>query len=77
MMHVEHNYHTNTMEPSYLIHSLKHIGNGVPRTGSLQSVLSHYQMELLLQGSDIIVSNDHKPLAKFLNGKNTNNKVNR
>ena len=30
-----------------------------------------------LQGADIIVWNDHKPLAKFLNGKNTNNKVNR
>ena len=30
-----------------------------------------------LQGSDIIVCNDHKPLQKFLNGKNANNKVNR
>ena len=30
-----------------------------------------------LQGPDIIVQNDHKPLAKFLNGKNANNKVNR
>ena len=30
-----------------------------------------------LQGAEIIVCNDHKPLAKFLNGKNTNNKVNR
>ena len=30
-----------------------------------------------LQGGDIIVRNDHKPLNKFLNGKNTNNKVNR
>ena len=30
-----------------------------------------------LQGTDIIVRNDHKPLAKFLNGKNANNKVNR
>ena len=30
-----------------------------------------------LQGSNIIVSKDHKPLAKFLNGKNANNKVNR
>ena len=29
-----------------------------------------------LQGADIIVRNDHKPLAHFLNGKNTN-KVNR
>ena len=30
-----------------------------------------------LQGTDIIVRNDHKPLVHFLNGKNTNNKVNR
>ena len=30
-----------------------------------------------LQGADIIVRNDHKPLAQFLNSKNTNNKVNR
>ena len=30
-----------------------------------------------LQGADIIVRNDHKPLTKFLNGKNANNKVNR
>ena len=29
-----------------------------------------------LQGADIIVQNDHKPLAKFLNGKNASNKVN-
>ena len=30
-----------------------------------------------LQDADIIVRNDHKTLTKFLNGKNTNNKVNR
>ena len=30
-----------------------------------------------LQGTDIIVRNNHKPLAHFLNGKNTNNKINR
>ena len=30
-----------------------------------------------LQGADIIVQNDHKPLNKFLNGKNAKNKVNR
>ena len=30
-----------------------------------------------LQGTDITVKNDHKPLAQFLNGKNVNNKVNR
>ena len=30
-----------------------------------------------LQGAYIIVRNDHKPLTKFLNGKNSNNKVKR
>ena len=30
-----------------------------------------------LQGANITVKNDHKPFAKFLNGKNANNKVNR
>ena len=30
-----------------------------------------------LQGAEIIVRNDHKPLARFLNGKNANSKVNR
>ena len=30
-----------------------------------------------LQGVDIIVRNDHKPLAQFLNGKNENTKINR
>ena len=29
-----------------------------------------------LQGTDIMVQNNHKPLATFLNGKNANNKVN-
>ena len=30
-----------------------------------------------LQGAEVIVHNDHKPLARFLNGKNANSKVNR
>ena len=30
-----------------------------------------------LQGADIIVRNDHKPLAQFLSGKNENTKINR
>ena len=30
-----------------------------------------------LQGADITVRNDHKPLAWFLNGKNENTKINR
>ena len=31
----------------------------------------------LIQGADITVQNDHKPLNKFPNSKNVNNKVNR
>ena len=34
------------------------------------------KMNYYLQGTDIIVRNDHKPLTKLLNGKNVNNKVN-
>ena len=30
-----------------------------------------------LQGADIVVRNDHRPLAHFLNGKNENMKINR
>ena len=30
-----------------------------------------------LQGSEVILCNDHKPLARFLNRKNANNKVKR
>ena len=30
-----------------------------------------------LQGADIVVRNDHKPLARFLNRKNENTKINR
>ena len=34
-------------------------------------------MELLLQAAEVIVRNHHKPLARFPNGKNANNKINR
>ena len=34
-------------------------------------------MNYYLQGAEIIVRNDYKPLTKFLNGKNGNKKVNR
>ena len=30
-----------------------------------------------LQGAEVFVHDDYKPLAKFLNGKKANNKVNR
>ena len=63
-----HICHRNMMEPN----------------SQLQSYLTYYgvyyaitKWNYYLQGSNTIVCNDHKPLAKFLNGKNTNNKVNR
>ena len=48
------------------------------RTGSLYRVYyAVTKWNYYLQGAEIIVHNDHKPLARFLNGKNANNKVNR
>ena len=47
------------------------------RTGSLWCILCITKWNYYLQGDDIIVHNDHKPLAQFFNSKNTNNKVNR
>ena len=38
-------------------------------------ILYHNQMNYYLQGSDIMVGNNHKPLQKFLNEKNANTKV--
>ena len=45
-----------------------------------QKVYSIYyavtEQNYYVQGSDITVHNDYKPLQKFLNGKNANNKIN-
>ena len=57
------------------------------RTRGLWSVLCSHKIELLppsshkwnyyLQGAEVIIHNDHMAVARFLNGKNANNKVNR
>ena len=39
--------------------------------------VTKWKWNYYLQGADIIVRNDHKPLTKCLNGKNANNKENR
>ena len=44
---------------------------------SLPSTHIHWYWNYYLQGAEIIVRNDHKPLAWFLKRKNANNKVNR
>ena len=47
------------------------------RTRSLQIILCSHKRNYYLQGAEVIIQNDHKPLARFLNRKNANNKVNR
>ena len=49
---------------------------GHHRTGSFGVYYAITKWNYYLQGADIIVHNDHKPLNKFLHGKNAN-KVNR
>ena len=76
MMHAEHNSCKN-------IAFLLHIFTETQRKWSTtkQEAYGVYyaitKWNYYLQGTDITVKNDHKPLAKFLNGKNANNKVNR
>ena len=59
----------------FLVAFLSHTLTGTQRRWSMpeQEAYSIYY----LQGADIIVRNDHKPLAQFLNGKNENTKINR
>ena len=47
------------------------------RTRFLQCILCSHEMESLPSGSWYNSMNNHKPLARFLIGKNANNKVNR
>ena len=75
-MHVEHNYHRNMLEMnfqllSYPTHSLK---QKIWRTPEQEAYGVYYTIpkcNYYLQGADIIVHNDHKPLAKFLNERMT------
>ena len=83
MMLAEHSYPRNMMvQNSQLLffHILfwKHNENGAPQNRKFMEVYySITKWNYYLQGADIIVQNEHKPLNKFLNGKNANNKVNR
>ena len=83
MMHVEHISHRNTMEPKFPIAFLSHTFTETQRKWSTtkQEAYGVYytitKWNYYLQGANITVKNDHKPLAWFLNGKNANNKVNR
>ena len=80
LMHVEHNFHKNMMEwnfqlPFFHIISWTHTGNGA--TTEQEAYRVYYAVtkwNYCLQGAETIVQNAHKPLARFHNGKNANNK---
>ena len=83
MTHVDHNYHRNTMGAKFPIAFLSHTFTetqrkwSTPEQGAYWVYYAITKWNYYLQGANIIVCNDHKPLAKFLNGKNANNKVKR
>ena len=66
----------------FLIAFLSHIFTGIQRkwnTTKQEAYGVYYAVtkwNYYLQGTDILVRNDHKPLATFLHGRNSNNKVN-
>ena len=80
---VEHNFPKNMMEQNFPIAFLSHTFSETQCKWSTteQEAFGVYyaitKWNYYLQGANIIVRNDHKPLARFLNGKNANNKVNR
>ena len=82
-MHVEHSSHKSTMAQSFPIVFLSYTFTETQwkwSTTKQEAYGIYYAItkwNYYLQGADIIVKNDHKPLAWFLNGKNANNKVNR
>ena len=81
-MHVEHNSHKSMMA-QFAIAFLSHTFTETQqkwRTTEQEVYGIYYTItkwNYYLQGADIIVRNDHKPLAQFLNGKNANNKFNK
>ena len=82
-MHAENNSHKNMMGMEFPIAFLSHAFTKTQRKWSTteQEAYGVYYVitkwNYYLQGAIITVKNNHKPLAKFLNGKNANNKVNR
>ena len=82
MMPVEHSYPRNMMAQNFLllffcIHFQTHRKWSTTEQKAYGVYYTITKWNYYLQGVNIIVRNDHKPLTKFLNGKNANNKVNR
>ena len=72
MMPVEPSWHRNMMAQNFQLPSYLTLFWRPKESGVQLNKWNYY-----LQGAEIIVRNDNKPLTKVLNGKNTNNKVNR
>ena len=83
MMLVEPNSHRHMTGAEFLVAFLSHTFTDTQRRWSTpeQEAYGIYfaikKWNYYPQGADIIVRNDHKPLARFLNGKNKNTKINR
>ena len=83
MMLAEHSYPKNMMVQNFQLLFLSHTFLETIRKWSTmeQEAYGVYyaitKRNYYLQGADIIVWTDQKPLNKYLNGKNENNKVNR
>ena len=73
--------HDGTEFPiAFLLHTFSETKEGKWSTTEQEPYGVYYAItkwNYYLQGVDIIVQNDHKPLNRFLNGKNANKKVNR
>ena len=82
-MLAEYSSHRHTTETEFPVAFLSHTFTDTQRRWSTpeQEGYGIYftikKWNYYLQGADIIVRNDHKPLAWFLNGKNKNTKINR
>ena len=81
MMPVEPNCPSSTIVKNCLslsshTASWKLNGNEAPKHKAYGIYYAITKWNYYLQCLDIIIHNDHKPLQKFLNGKNADNKVN-
>ena len=82
-MPLEHNFPRNMMALNYPIAFLSYTFTETQwkwSTTEQEAYGVYYAVtkwNYYLQGAEVIARNDHKPLARFLNGKNANNKVNR
>ena len=67
----------NFQQLLFCIVSWIHRGNRAPWNKKLMECFTVTKWNYYLQVAEVIICNDYKSLARFLNGMNANNKVNR